>query len=663
EINNEFFILRVIRNEGKNPFEGSIESRLYGAIDNGLDDFDSRAYIFKVYDRNTQENIVISNIGVNAPSDNILEITYNDHVPARAQRIAQEIAQSYIDYDLENKTIELEQTLQFLDKQIVEVKQNLKNKGKKLQEYQQENSAVTMIDSPATIVNLVEEKKEVVDQIAMQIQEIKNFRTSFESGGVFSTVSLVGVGIDTSSIQSLMEDYRANDEMIRELRYQQNDITKSVTLNTQINGFIDELKNGETLIHELSNNFTDEHPQVIEAKRNIVDIENKVHAYIVTNIEKLHKDKAFAKSAILNNILMVQRNLENKLRRLKGDIQQKKALLQSFPAMSLESKALERNFSLSENVYTFLLQKKIEVEISKASMIANTKIIEDAQLPVFPFRPNKKMLMITGILLGLILGIAYVLIKLFLDTKIRSVNDIEKGTRIPLYGTLPSNSNQRFFKEALRNIRTNLQFVLSDHKNCTTILISSTVAGEGKTIITAGLAEVISGAGKRVLLLDLDLRKPSLHKELKQRNKIGMSNYLSGEIDMYEHIIPIAENLDFFSAGVTPPNPSELLMSEKFNQIIGQLEQEYDYILFDTAPIGSVTDANMLLKHSDIVLLVMKVNEAEKIYLKHFDKMVEEKNIKSAGIILNGVKLHKSKSYGYGYGYGYNYAYGDKKER
>ena len=672
QIKNKWFTLRVVKSAGINPFLESYEETIYRYISKFVSTFpqlktffnwiDNRAYIFKSYNRSQQENLIIDNMTVSTLSDTILKIVYTDSMPKRTQEIVQTIAENYIDYNLNLKTAELENTLTFLNKQLKNVKKNLKNKGEKLKNYQQENSTMTAMNSSAGLLTAIENKSELVKKISLQLQELNSFRGSLE-GGVLSTVSLVSSGIDTSSIQSLMERYRMNDEQIRALRFQQNDIRKSVTSNGQIASLINELKRAEALLQDLRNNFTDEHPQVIEAHAIVSNIENKIHATLVTNLEKLQRDKAIAKSTILSNMLMAQENLDNKLRLLESDVREKKALLQELPAKNMVNKGLQRNFTLSEDIYTFLLQKKIELQISKASIIANTKVIENAQVPVSPIKPKKMMILLVSLVLGLILGIVYALLKEFLDTTIRSIGDIEKLTDVPIYGTLPLKTNKRFFQEALRNVRTNLQFVLSSNKNCTTILISSTVSGEGKTTITAGLGDILSQANKKVLLMDLDLRKPRLHKELKQRNKVGISNFLSGNIEYEELIVEVNENLHLMSAGVIPPNPSELLMSEKLEQLIAVLENEYDYILFDTPPIGSVTDANMILKHSDIVLLAVRANEAEKVYITHFNRMIQEKDIKSSGIILNGVKLYKNKAYGYGYGYGYgyDYAYGDKK--
>jgi len=654
KIDNEFFSLRVIKTNGKNPFINSLENKIIDYFDNEIvTDLIKPRYYFRFFDRDYQVDNILNNMSVSKLSDNILKIVYNDNMPVQTKEIVQEIAKSYIDYNLVNKTSELEQTLGFLDKQIIDIKSSLKNRGDELKKYQQK-SASAIISVGEDILETLDKKEEIVEKISLQIQEINKFKLTLE-GGVLSTVSLISAGIDTSSLQLLMESYRTNGEKIESLRFQQNNIGKAVTSNMQINLLINELKERELSIQELLINFTQEHPQVVEERLKLDNLRNKIHATIMANIEKLEKSRAIAKSTILDNMNMVKNNLQNRLKLLRSNIREKKALLQSIPEKQIINENLKRKFALSEEMYTFLLQKKIEVEISKASIIANTKILEDAYVSNSPIKPKKKMILIISFVVGIIVGIFFIFIRTVSNTKIQNISDIEKMTSTPIYGTLPLNNNDRFFKEALRNIRTNLQFIIPENKSCMNMLISSTVSGEGKTVVSHGLSDVIAQTDKKVLVMDLDLRKPKLYKRLKRSNKIGMSNYLTSDIELDDIIQSINPNLDFFPAGSIPPNPSELLMSKRFGETIRRLEERYDYIIFDSAPIGTVIDANMLLKYADILLLVVKSNMAERVYLENFNRMVEEKRVKSTGIILNGVKFSKSKDYGYGYGYDYDY--------
>jgi len=656
KIDNKLFSLRVIKTDGEDSFHDSIESKIINFFNNDtLSLFIKPRYYFRFFNRKFQVNSIIDNMSVNDLSDNILQISYVDNMPNQAQKVVDEIAKSYIEYTLSNKTSELEQTLEFLDKQIIDIKSNLKSRGDELQKYQQK-SGLAVMSVGEDILKTLDAKSELIEKISLQIQEITKFRVNLE-GGILSTVSLITAGIDTTSIQPLMDSYMSNGEEIEGLRFQQDNIEKSVTSNQRIASLIDELKDKEILIQDLLINFTHEHPQVIEAQSEFDNLRNKIHATVIANIEKLQKSRTLAKSNILNNINTVENNLKVRLRLLKSSIREKKSLLQSIPEKHIVNDNLKRRFALSENIYTFLLQKKIEVEISKASIIANTKIIEDAYILDNAVEPKKELIMLVSLIFGFVFGIIFTFIRSFFDTTIRDYIDIEKLTTAPIYGTLPFKNSERIFQEALRSIRTNLQFVIPENKRCVNILISSTVSGEGKTTTTYGLSDVISQADKRVLVIDLDLRKPRLYKEFKRSNKVGISNYLTNDTLKLEDIVhSINENLDFFPAGSIPPNPSELLMNKRFEVIVKDLEKRYDYIIFDSAPIGSVIDANMILKYVDIFLLVLKANTSKKNYIENFNKMVREKNLKSFGIILNGVKIFKGQGYGsYGYGYGYGY--------
>jgi len=616
------------------------------------------SYFFKNRDKNLLVNSILKNMQINILAENAIQIVYKDSLPNRAKYIVEAIAHNFIRYTLDKKTDELKKTIIFLDEQILDIKSTLKNEGDKLKSYQQNSELIISANTSSSLYENITNKSDNIKILELQLHALKKFRENFNKKNKLNTVSLISSGIDTSSIQSMVEQYRLEESNINEMKFQQKDISKQMTSSSKLNSLIQSLEENKKRLEQLRIRLTFEHPQVLAIEKEIAEIGEEITKYINGYMKKALETKLRLKSKILNNIMVAQENLNSKIIILNRDLKTKKFLLKSLPEKDLAMQDLKRTFTLSENVYTFLLQKKMEVEMKKASTIANTHIIEDAILPLHPIKLQKNLIVLVGLLLGLILGIAFVFLREILDTKVRDASVIESLTEVPLYGTLPSKENSHFFKEAMRNIRTNLQFVLPKDKQCTTILISSTVAGEGKTTIVAGLAEVISQTDKKVLLMDLDLRRPRLYKEIDKSNKNGMSNFLTGDFLLEEVIQPIHENLDFFPAGSIPPNPSELLMSAKFIETLKELMSIYDYILFDSAPIGSVTDANMLLMHADLFLLVVRANYAEKIYLEKFNKMKEEKHIQSAGIILNHVQLMKSSNYGYGYGYGYGYDYG-----
>ena len=613
---------------------------------------------------------ILKNLTVTILSDNVLQITYNDSLARRAKELVEAIGTKFIAYTLENKTNEITQTLAFLDTQINEIKFNLEDKGNRLKDYQQKSDAFMPLESSKLLMDSISKKEEEFKVLKFQYEEIVNFKKALAQNRL-NTVSLLNSGINTSSIQTLIELFRKDTFALKEMQLQAKNIEKSIVDNAQLTRLINQLNEKRNFLVDLRFNFTEGHPQVVQAESEIVSLENEIRAYISTHIKKLKNNRKLTKSKIVNNIEMTKQSLSRKIKKLAKDIQNQQSSLRLLPEKDLTTQELKRKFILSEKVYTFLLEKKMNFEITKASTIANTKIIENAREALKPIKPNKKLIVIVGFIVGLILGIFFSALRAMLDSKIRDAATVEELTDTPLYGILPDKVNARFFKEALRNIRTNLYFVLPNDKRCVTMLISSTIPGEGKTTVIAGLAEIMAQTNKKVLVIDLDLRKPRLFQEMKKSNKVGVTNYLVEDKRIEELIQPIDDNLDFIAAGAVPPNPSELLMSERFNELINILMEQYDYILFDTAPMGTVIDASLILKHADITLLVVRANKAEKHFLENFNRVRIDKGIKSAGIILNQVKLGKEeKSYGYGSGYGgasygaeYGYGYGDSQHK
>ena len=595
---------------------------------------------------------ILKNLKVTILSDNVLKITYNDSLARRAKELVEAIAKKFIAYTLEKETNQIIQTLVFLDTQIADIKSKLETQGEHLKGYQEKSDAFMPLESSRLLMESISKKREDLTRLIFQYTEVKKFKKALIQNQL-NTVALLNSGINTTSIQSLVELFRKDTIMLNEMNLQAKNIEKAIIDNPQLTMLINQLNEKKKLLIDLEFNFTQGHPQVVQAQNEIALLKDEIRAYITTHIKKLEISKKLTKNKILNNIKMTQESLKRKIGEVKKEIKEQEKKLRSLPEKDLTSQELKRKFILSEKVYTFLLEKKMDFEIKKASTIANTQIIEDAREGLKPIKPNKKLIVAVGVILGLILGILFTAIRAMLDSKIRDATTVEELTDTPLYGVLPDKASKRFFDEALRSIRTNLHFVVPNEKKCITMLISSTVASEGKTTVIAGLSKIIAQANKKVLVIDLDLRKPRLYQEMKKSNKIGVTNYLVEDRTIEELVQPINDNLDFIAAGAVPPNPSELLMSNKFEILINKLMEQYDYILFDTAPIGMVIDATIILKYTDITLLVVRANKAEKNYLENFNKLRVEKNIKSAGIILNQVKFTNNKGYGYGYGYGY----------
>ena len=262
-------------------------------------------------------------------------------------------------------------------------------------------------------------------------------------------------------------------------------------------------------------------------------------------------------------------------------------------------------------------------------------------------------------ILGFIIGIALAFLRAFLDDTLKTAEDIDKLTNIPLYGAVPQRKDKMTrsqFEEAMRVLRTNLQFV-GGGKRSKIVALTSSISGEGKTTIAVALAKIVAATGKKVVILDLDMRRSRMHEEFSITNKIGVSSILSG-INTLDEVLQkdVIENVDVITAGAKPPNPSELLLTSSFDTMIETLSEKYDYIILDTPPIGLVTDAMILLKLADVGLIVTRANYSKKSFLKNIERFALEHELHHLGFILNG--LDSSRKHGYGYGYGYGYGSG-----
>jgi capsular exopolysaccharide synthesis family protein len=373
--------------------------------------------------------------------------------------------------------------------------------------------------------------------------------------------------------------------------------------------------------------------------------------------------------------IMISKSIKNILATLKQQqkiIDQKLARLEkklkSLPKQEQDYIGLERNFLFNEKFYTYLMEKKTETEIKKAATINKNRILDTALLPKEPIKPKRKLIIAIGVILGLILGVVLAFIRAAFNNTIKEESDVKENTKAPLAGVIPKyktiNDERRLIvldapkspeAEAFRNIRTNLQFMLKS-KSHNIISITSTIAKEGKTSITANLAGTLHLLKKKTIILSLDLRKPTLHKIFELSNTKGISSYLSGEHKKEEVIRKTKFTyIDVIPSGPIPPNPNELIASEELSQLIDELKEEYDYVLLDTPPIGLVADTKVIVQHSNLTLYVIRADYSKKEFLNLVNELYEKDKMNLA-IVLNGVKVSK-RGYGYGYGSGYGYGY------
>ncbi len=333
------------------------------------------------------------------------------------------------------------------------------------------------------------------------------------------------------------------------------------------------------------------------------------------------------------------------------------------------------------------MSKKLEdARIGEASKLSKIRVIDKAIPNKKPIKPNKIKNLILGMVLGTFLGLAFSFIIELLDSTIKTVEQIERRglallAIVPAIGNSKNKKTKRYKKsdkniaklqrhliasedpkspitEAYRSLRTSLMYTNVDTK-CKVLLVSSPGPGEGKTTTIANLAITYANLGKKVLLIDSDLRKPVIHNVFNIDKSPGLTSFLSEQESSVDNIINQSdiENLDIITSRINPPNPSELLDSNRMKEFIEIIKEKYDYVLFDSPPLIAVTDAYVLLKHIDQFILVVRAGKTEKGALSRVLESVKHSRLEVAGVVMNAVTEELSYGTGYYYNY-YQYYYG-----
>lgn len=381
------------------------------------------------------------------------------------------------------------------------------------------------------------------------------------------------------------------------------------------------------------------------------------------SVVKLDQQIASLKSTVVESLLRLQSNLniqKRDLNRNEGFLDTK---IGKIPVQERQFKVIARQQQVMEALYLYLLQKREETAISLSAAEPKISVIDAADTDNTPVFPNKNMIYFAGLLLGLLVPFGIIYTDDLLDTKIKSRLDIEGKTNMPFIGDVPtSNFPSEIIKsesktssaEALRIIRTNLEFMLTkvSRGNAKTIFVTSTFPNEGKTFVSVNLAATFALSGKKVLLIGMDFRNPRLN-EYMTLPKRGVTNYLSSnDLVLNDLIVKYDGYKDFYilSSGVIPPNPAELLMSEKVDLLFETLKSQYDYIIVDNSPVSIVTDTLLIAKNADCFIYVARANFLDKRLLAIPNKLHNEQKLPNMCLLLNDTDSRKG--YGYGYGYG-----------
>jgi len=523
----------------------------------------------------------------------VLRITYKDKIAKRAQDFLNSYIQNYLQYSKRSMIETDDKTLNFITNQLDLISGKLLSSENLLQGYKKSHN----------ITDLVEQKRQTITKLSGFEEQLKNAEVELN---VIKNIYLKVRKGDYNSISAVAKNYPI--------------------LNTMLQN----LENAKVDKEQKLSNFTESHPDVLNIIRGINNMENSILA-IAKGIQDRAKERVYS---------------------LKKVVREYTVKLKKLPKIEQDLVKHKRLFTVNDKVYNYLLQKQSELSIEKASTILNKKVLDYPKEPQRALSPKLGSILAISSFLGLIFALLHTLFRVRYDTKIKDRYDIHSVTDIPIFGLVPFVKNRQKYNtayvldepnssasEAFRSIQNNLEYIVNK-KNCKVILVTSTIPNEGKTTVSANLSAILGMGDKKSIILSLDMRRPEMHHKFKLSNKVGMSDVLSNRVSINdatwesEHF----SNFNIVTSGSIPPNPAELLASNRMKEVLDELCKSYDYIVLDTPPFEYVSDALSLIKYSDVTLFVVKSEFSEEKYIKDIDKLIKRMGIKNAGIILNSVK-------------------------
>lgn len=404
-------------------------------------------------------------------------------------------------------------------------------------------------------------------------------------------------------------------------------------------------------------------------------------AYAVKS-DKMFKDfdnqMQAIKSVLLENITSAKALLLTDLAMINAKIGQAESTVRKLPEEQQELLKIQRKYDLSDNIYTEFLRKRNEAEIVKASNLSDIHFIDPAKdIGGELIGPKTSVNYVLALFMGILIPLLFVFGIFFVNNSIQNTEDISKLTQIPLIGIIGINKDslslavfdkpKSALSEAFRAIRSSLQFLYKKQQvsGSKTLMITSSISGEGKTFCSINIATVFALSEKKTVILGLDLRKPRLADEFNLKNQTGVVNYLIKQNSLEEITHPTGvPNLDVILSGPIPPNPSELILSDAMREMILELKQKYDYIILDTPPVGLVSDALELAQFADVTLYIVRQNYTKKDMITLLNTRVKRGELNNASIVLNGYENKAKYGAAYGYGYGaYANGYHDEEEK
>ena len=584
---------------------------------------DSEKYFsFKFHQIDKLANKLIEDVIINPinKETSILKLNLRERNPRKSIQILNKITEIYIRSGLNEKNLMAINTIHFIDDQLTIIQDSLSEIERKLELFKTKHPNLEIVD--------------------------KEYGTYFQKQKLDNSLSEQSVNIKYyKSLLTYLKNEKNTNSIISP--------TSMGISNPELNNLINQLLQLYAKKGELQLTTTEKNPNYIAILSQI----NHTKKTIIENVNNLISSALIYEVDLINRVTTFNKKI-NKL-----------------PEAEKDYLILRREYEYNEQTAIYLQQKRYEASLARAGTESDHKVIDFARLDSSePISPRKSLAYFISILIGILLPITFISLRDFFSDTIKSKSDLMNSTKIPILGLVGHSDNARslvvpnasksIIAESFRALRTNIQYLAAD-KEKKIITVTSSIGGEGKTFTTMNLAAIFALSGHKTVLIGGDLRKPKLHEDFKVNTSKGLSSYLINKSDLAEVIEKTEiDTLDVIASGPTPPNPAELLDSNKMKDLIIDLNKTYDYVIIDTPPIGLVTDGVILMQNADVNLYVVRHNYSKAGALNIINNLYKQKQVENVHIIINDFK-HTSSGYGYGYGYGYGssgYGYYENEE-
>ena len=544
------------------------------------------------------------NVQILVKNTNSVLVSLKDAVPARGIAVINALVKRYNQNGIDNKRIVSEATVEFINERLDVINQELGTIERRAEDFKKTNKLTDITSDAAFVMERKKQSEAELMKLQTELDVLRSIRAAItqKRAEEFSLLP-ENLGLSDEGLNAGIARY--NEMVLRRGKLLQSASESNpivIGLNTQLQGL----------------------------KKNIQETIANVESGLLIKLKSVEKENASVNE-----------------------------LLTSVPTQEKQYRDIARQQELKENLFLFLMQKR--AEIAKLIYVATAKIIEDPSAGNAPVEPNKALIMLVGLFLGVGIPVGIIFLLDMLNDKVRSIDEVKRALPFPVLGDIPELSQEEVnllrenfsLSESMQVVREKLNYMLGE-KACPVLLVTSGVPGEGKTLVAAHLAKAYAKAGKKTLLVGCDLRNPRLHSYLYKNYSRGLSAYLAGMEPEWRRLVHLLEdNLSVLFGGDVPPNPVALLSSDRFKTLLEEVRGEYDCIILDTPPVGILADALTMVKQADACLCVVRLNVLPRGVLSSLRVLESEHHVTNCGVLVNGVsrRIHY---YKYGYGNYYN---------